>query len=767
MLRIILFILGILAFFEGCYSAEMPFIDVSEKDVYFDGVRDLYDFGMITDDGSHLFRPEDPIERDMFVWLATSVSCHKCLSPTLEDILHYDVSPFVDLQKTNPNYYCIAYANEQEIVQGYTLSAEWTTACEDKKIYSRTPFCEKNKTTRIEATAMLLRQWKLWDDTRNSQYMKKQVINDVNSYWQGYAEKWIQAGILTLSPEGMVNPDASISRGEFAQMASVMLSYNQCSRWDGTKNTLASAIWVIDANGRTIEKSIFQKWDGSLLMPIVSSGNWNYNWKAIDRETGVVKTFSSDTLATSNLGQWSWIIELSVIDPVTKIVMSQPRSTIVIEGWWDIPKDGITIFSDTNNAPPWTPIHFDSLLMSPIPGVRYSWDFGDGKTSVDAKKTEHTFDKPGNYTVIVRATDPSGNISSSSMVVTIGNDGKAVVLSWMYNPLTVNIHSNPSSWNLNTDFQFYSDVVGWSGKLSYFWNFGDGKTSQDRDWVSHRYDKPWLYTVELRTRDENGKESVSQMLINVRKEGTLSDIWGGSNPISVIIKSDPLIGSIGKAIQFRSLISGGDAKNLTYSWDYGDGKRWDNWWVSSHIYDTPWIYTVILSVRDNDGHMSQSEIILSIDGITDTDGDGIRDKEDACSSIYWSPESLWCPTVKTLNFYDQINRKFNGNILSSGNDRDADGIDDALDLCPDILWSIVNNGCPGISLLSGLSENKCISNQLNTRGIMIAAPICISCPCENTVSLMSLARTCDVLFPAILSKDQKNIYSRGGFYQIQ
>ena len=189
MLRIILLILGFFSFFDGVFSTTMPFIDVSEKDPYFDGVRDLYDFGMITDDGSHHFRPDEPIERDTFVGLATSVSCHKCLSPTFEDILHYDISPFIDLRKTNPNYYCIAYANEQEIVQGYKLSPEGTTACEDGKIYSRTPFCEKNKTTRIEAAAMLLRQGKLWDDTRNSQYMPKRVINDVQGYWQGYAEK--------------------------------------------------------------------------------------------------------------------------------------------------------------------------------------------------------------------------------------------------------------------------------------------------------------------------------------------------------------------------------------------------------------------------------------------------------------------------------------------------------------------------------------------------------------------------------------------------
>lgn len=117
MLRILLLILGIFSFFETLFSATLPFTDVSEKDAYFDGVQSLYEFGIITDDGSHLFRPDALIERDLFVGLATSVSCRKCLTPSLDDIIHYDRSPFIDLRKTNPNYYCIAYANETKIVQ--------------------------------------------------------------------------------------------------------------------------------------------------------------------------------------------------------------------------------------------------------------------------------------------------------------------------------------------------------------------------------------------------------------------------------------------------------------------------------------------------------------------------------------------------------------------------------------------------------------------------------------------------------------------------
>ncbi len=767
MLRILLLILGIFSFFEILFSATLPFTDVTEKDAYFDGVQSLYEFGIITDDGSHLFRPDALIERDLFVGLATSVSCRKCLTPSLDDIIHYDRSPFIDLRKTNPNYYCIAYANETKIVQWYTLSAEWSTTCEDTKKYTSTPFCEKNKTTRIEAAAMLLRQWKLWDDTRNSAYTAKIVIKDVQWYWQGYAEKWIQAGILNLSPEKTLSPDTAISRGEFAQMASTMLSFNQCSTWDAKAYTIAGAIWVINASGNPIKKSRFQRWDTNVLIPIVSSGSWKYNWKMINPETGIIKLSSSDTFPISDLGAGQWIVELSIIDPITGKIVSQPNSTIRIDDAWVTRASGISIFSDKNTAPPWTSIHFDSLLEYPAPGVRYSWDFGDGKKSNDDKVTNHTFDKPGNYTVVVTATDPTGQTSSSSMIITVGDGGSSLTPPLSSTPLMVNIASSPHVWDISTDFRFSPDVVWWVGNLNYFWNFGDGNTSDGRSWVSHRYDEPWIYRAELRVRDESGKESLSQILVNVTWDGIPSGAWGTQNPITVIIAANPPEGSIGQNIEFSSIISWWDPKNITYSWNYGDGSVWSIPGSSAHVYTTPWVYTVTLTIHDADGNVSQSQIMVSIDGKVDTDGDGIDDSVDLCIAVFWNIDNFWCPRMQTLEIYDQAHGAFMGDRSPSGSDRDGDGIDDALDHCPDVVGTVVNSGCPNISLLSGLTSNVCFDDKLRTQGIMIATPVCVTCPCENTISLMSLARSCDVLFPAILSKDQKNIYSRWSFYQVQ
>ncbi len=53
------------------------------------------------------------------------------------------------------------------------------------------------------------------------------------------------------------------------------------------------------------------------------------------------------------------------------------------------------------------------------PGVTYTWDFGDGKTSTDAAPT-HKYAKAGNYTVAVTAVSPKGcsKTTTYSIVVT-------------------------------------------------------------------------------------------------------------------------------------------------------------------------------------------------------------------------------------------------------------------------------------------------------------------------------------------------------------
>ena len=168
----------------------MPYTDVPANAPYASAVQELYDGHIITDDGSHLFRPTDLMARDFFVSLAVGIGCKACITPSVTDIVRYQISPFVDLPKVNQYYYCIAYAKEYNIAQGYILDAVGQTTCENNQIYTSSPFCAGNTITRIEAGAILLRRAQLWDDTMNSASFDHTLsIPDTTSYWYGYARK--------------------------------------------------------------------------------------------------------------------------------------------------------------------------------------------------------------------------------------------------------------------------------------------------------------------------------------------------------------------------------------------------------------------------------------------------------------------------------------------------------------------------------------------------------------------------------------------------
>ncbi len=172
------------------FAGEMPFTDIQTTDPYYDAVQSLYDSYIITDNGDHLFHPDNLMTRDFFVGLSVQIGCHRCDTPSIVDIVKYRAAPFVDLTKINPHYYCIAYAKDENITQGYVIDTSGKATCENAIQYTSSPFCADNTITRIEATGILLRRAKLWDDIRNSgNFDKSMVIPDTTSYWYGYAKK--------------------------------------------------------------------------------------------------------------------------------------------------------------------------------------------------------------------------------------------------------------------------------------------------------------------------------------------------------------------------------------------------------------------------------------------------------------------------------------------------------------------------------------------------------------------------------------------------
>ena len=107
--------------------------------------------------------------------------------------------------------------------------------------------------------------------------------------------------------------------------------------------------------------------------------------------------------------------------------------------------------------------------------------------------------------------------------------------------------------------------------------------------------------------------------------------------------------------------------------------------------------------KDNDGIADKDDLCPDISGLAefkgcpDTDGDKIPDKEDACPSAAGKAELKGCPDKDADGIADKDDQcpDVAGRIEFGGcPDRDGDGIIDKDDACPDVKGLVQMQGCP-------------------------------------------------------------------------
>ena len=167
-------------------------------------------------------------------------------------------------------------------------------------------------------------------------------------------------------------------------------------------------------------------------------------------------------------------------------------------------------------------------------GIWKTWYFGDGSTSsifIDpfddngliSEYTTHTYEKPGRYTVMLRYDDRGGNgLITKYHYINVIEPGKPVAA------FTVNKPSDPKSLTM----KFIDKSIG--NPESWFWNFGDGSNSTDRN-PTHTYSAAGTYTVNLTASNGNGTDS-KLATINVLKPASPCAYISNyvSNSVSVI-----------------------------------------------------------------------------------------------------------------------------------------------------------------------------------------------------------------------------------------
>ncbi len=206
--------------------------------------------------------------------------------------------------------------------------------------------------------------------------------------------------------------------------------------------------------------------------------------------------------------------------------------------------------------------------------VSWSWNFGDGKTSIE-QNPGYLYEKTGIYSISLE----------------IANSFKDTHTTVKQEFITILPADSPVA-----DFNFIGSggvapfttqfVDTSSGAFSeWLWDFGDGNTGSEKDPI-HIYTEPGVYSVKLTVKGDNGVGFIEKdEIIHV----------GSPSKINVNFTGIPVKGEIPLTVQFNDLSTG---ETISRLWHFGDGAT-SNEQNPSHTYEIPGQYSVCLTLEDD------------------------------------------------------------------------------------------------------------------------------------------------------------------------
>lgn len=213
-------------------------------------------------------------------------------------------------------------------------------------------------------------------------------------------------------------------------------------------------------------------------------------------------------------------------------------------------------FYPVKRVAPGQTVQFDGTCSQDLDGQIHhaSWDFGDGTPIQEGLTTEHVFQIPGRYAVTLTVQDDSktsDNVASITRIIEVNYPPRA--------DAGHDIHT--CCQQVRFDASKSTDPDG--DFLRYYWDFGDGTSSQGRR-VEHTYLSPGIYPVTLTVDDGHSlSNSVARAKIVAHIEAP---------PVALIQVNSKTV-CAGELVLFDAGQSSDPEKGLLrYLWDLGDGE---------------------------------------------------------------------------------------------------------------------------------------------------------------------------------------------------
>lgn len=222
--------------------------------------------------------------------------------------------------------------------------------------------------------------------------------------------------------------------------------------------------------------------------------------------------------------------------------------------------------------------------------VEYRWDLDDDRVrEFSGPVFNYTFASFGEYNVTLKVVDSIYEWDTDVCTVYVTDS-----------PPTASFAYSPESPTIESDIQFSDLSSDLDGPItSWFWEFGDGITSQETNPV-HRYSRKGEYAMNLTVKDEAGNINVTSETIVV-----------ANIPPVARFRVTPTNVEPGDVVHFWDESSDREGEDLTYEWDFGDGKA-SNDRDPVHVYTESGFYEATLAVTDDEGASDMSVTSIQI-----------------------------------------------------------------------------------------------------------------------------------------------------------
>jgi len=218
--------------------------------------------------------------------------------------------------------------------------------------------------------------------------------------------------------------------------------------------------------------------------------------------------------------------------------------------------------------------------------VSYAWDLDNDGQFDDAtgSNPNWSWSSEGTYTVSLNVTDDDGASDIDSTEVYISVEEIPPVARFTFTP------EDPEVGEL-----VFFDASGssdYDGMItSYRWSFGDGHTDTGVT-VSHIYEEPARYPVELIVTDDDGLTGFDEKLIEIGYTPGLPIAYFTWTPVEAYVNETVMFNASASFSPNGYLVS--------YHWDFDDGYT-ETGVTTEHVYQNSGNYSVNLTVVDVHG----------------------------------------------------------------------------------------------------------------------------------------------------------------------